>query len=199
MNNAYFYSPLKLCNMQLSSRDIEIKYFSEFKNPEMVLAQLTKEPGNYPSWLDEHIPVEELTAIFEDHRIEHGVAPGGIYMAGKGIVGIGGFHYLEETGLYEVVCYIAPLYKKYTSTVINYLTLLAFDGLKMDKICARAIPGTSLDSCFAGSGFVFSGERMFMREGDEEIWNYYEMEDESSFVSSDNKKILSDYDWDVLF
>ncbi len=187
--------------MQLHSQDIEIQYFSELncRDMEVVLAHFAEEQGHYPAGLDSRIPADELIAIFDDHRVEHGVAPGGVYIAGTGIIGIGGFHFLEETGLYEVVCYIAPQYKEHIPSVINHLVLLAFDGLKMDKICSRAIPGTSLDSCLAAGGFVFSGERMFTREGDEEIWNYYEMEDESSFVSADSKRIHSDNDWDALF
>lgn len=185
--------------MQFDIQDIEIKSFSELNADDIQEVLASVEYINNPSISDALYQADEWIGIFDEHRVEHGVAPGGIYIQGKGIVGIGGFYYLEETGLYEVVCNVSPRYKDSTPAILNHLVLQAFDSLMMDKICARAVPQSFLDRCLADSDFVFSGERIFMKENNNRIWNYYELEDESKLVSAENRGMFTDNSWDALF
>lgn len=169
-------------------QDIEIKQLSSLNDEEIAILKSLLASDT-----------DELIESYDTHRIEHGVAPGGIYLPGSDLVGIGGFLYIEETSLYEVVCHVLDVYEEDILPLLHYFATYAFDNLKMDKICARAIPGSVLDDNLANSRFTFSGERMFIQEQDGQLWNYYELEDEGNLVSAESTGIYSDNDWDAFF
>jgi len=183
--------------MQQDIRDIEIRQFADTHQLEKILEALVKSKSPINPSISH--TAEELIILLEEHRIEHGIAPGGIYLPGDIAIGIGGFHFLDEAGVYEIVCNVPPGNEILAPVILNMLITDAFDNLKMDKICARAIPASPFDKFLAENGFVFSGERLFVKEGDGQIWNYYELEDERNLVSADNSRAYTDNDWDALF
>lgn len=188
--------------MYYRTEDMEIRQFSGLSKDD-----LEKLLGAFAEETTGHVvvnpaigyDVEELIDILDEHMVEHGIAPGGIYLDGNSAVGIGGFYYLEETGMYEIICSLAPGQERLTPAILNSLVEEAFDNLKMDKICARAIPASPFDKLLAEAGFAFLGERMFMMEGAGQIWNYYELEDERNLVSADSGSAYADNDWDAIF
>lgn len=199
--NTYLYAPLKKSNMQQDIRDIEIRQFADADKQQldMILGAMFDNPSKQTLNPSISFAANELIELLGEHRIEHGIAPGGIYLPGDVAIGIGGFHFLQETGVYEIVCNVSPDKEHLVPAILSSLITDAFDNLKMDKICARAIPASPFDMFLAESGFVFLGERMFVNEGDGQIWNYYELEDERNMVSADNSGAYTDNDWDALF
>lgn len=199
--NTYLYTPFKKSKMQQEIRDIEIRQFADadYQQLEKILVALVKESSKSPINPSISHTAEELIILLEEHRIEHGIAPGGIYLTGNVAIGIGGFHFLDETGVYEIVCNVTPDKESLVPKILNKLITNAFDKLRMDKICARAIPSSPFDKFLAESDFVFSGERIFMQQQDSQIWNYYELDNESTLVSADSIGSYTDNDWDALF
>lgn len=183
-----FSSHYKVHKMLHNIQDIEIKYFSDLNESEIEAVE---------TFLASDI--DEMSDAYDNHRVEHGIAPGAICLSEVGIIGVGGIHYLEETGFYEITCNVMPGQEEHVTPVLNHLVSHAFDNLKMDKVCARAIPGSVFNHNLANSRFTFLGERMFMLEQDEHIWNYYELEDESNLVSAENNSVYIDKEWDALF
>lgn len=187
--------------MQIRTSDIELKYLADNNKEELkpVLTSFISEYGGHFAGGATGNSTGELLDYFEEHRVEHGISIGGLYVNNNTLIGIGGFHYLEDTGLYEVVCAVLPQFEDNHAIALNHLILQAFGSLMMDKLCARAVPASVTDVCLANSGFVFSGERVFMKEDDGRIWNYYELEDESNLVSAESTTAYSDNEWDALF
>lgn len=202
MKITYLYRPFKNSDaMQIRTSDIELKYLADYNKEQLkpIFTSFISEYGGHFAGAAVGNSAGELMEYFEAHRVEHGISIGGLYINNNTMVGIGGFHYLEDTGLYEIVCTVLPQFEDNLATALNHLVLQAFDSLMMDKLCARAVPASAMDTCLANSGFAFSGERVFMKGVDGQIWNYYELEDETNLVSAESTGTYTDNDWDALF
>ncbi len=186
--------------MERQIQNIEVKYLAELSRDESdeLISSLVPELNQMFIGWDNEQTIAELAEVFEQHRVEHGIAPGAVYIAGKDIAGIGGFQYLEETGLYELMCNVSYGYQAHIPEIINHLVFHAFGNLKMDKICARSLPGTVLDAHLIEYGFTSPGERVFTDDGRDQIWKYYELENEGNLIPAVDAYAYSADDWDIL-
>lgn len=187
--------------MEIRVLNIELRHFSDRDNGVLadILSRFVESVNGYIAAVDIKQTAADLQEIFDKHRIEHGISIGCLYEDNGAALGIGGFHYLEETGVYEMVCAMLPEHEGITAYALEFLEHQAFANLRMDKVCARALPGTVLDVCLRNNGFVYSGERAFIPEGADQIWNYYELENEGNMVSATSGTGLIYSDWDAIF
>jgi len=140
-----------------------------------------------------------LSDILQQHKIEHGVSLGYLQNGDEEIVGLAGFHYLEEVALYEAVCILLPEYQPETGYAIEFTIHEAFYNLGMDKICARALPGSAAGTLFKSNGFTYCGERIFIDDAQGHLWDYYELENEGNLVSAAGQGGYAQSDWDSIF
>ena len=172
--------------------DIELTGFSETNKhilADMELPMMGANSFTQSGLLDE----------IDTHIVEHGIGIGCLLDSNGTVLGIGGFNYLADTGVYEVVCNMLPQHQEKINDALDFLVHEAFDKLRMDKICARALPGSVMNSSLKAGNFVYAGERAFFSEGREQIWNYYELEDEAGMMESESVYALADSDWDKVF
>src|SRR5690606_14914674 len=97
-------------DMEYRILDIELKSFSE-TNKQTLAAMLLVMSGSdtkTQSIFDINLAAGELVDAFEMHKVEHGIGVGCLQDGNGTVLGIGGFHYLAETGLYEVICNMLP-------------------------------------------------------------------------------------------
>lgn len=187
--------------MEYRILDIELKSFSETNKQTLadILLDMSGGDNKYQSVFDINRAVAGLVDAFEMHKVEHGIGVGCLQDGNGTILGIGGFHYLAETGLYEVICNMVPQHEEKTLYALEFLVHEAFSNLRMDKVCSRALLGSAMDNSLRANGFVYAGERAFISEDREQIWNYYELEDETNMVVSAGHYALGESDWDAIF
>lgn len=140
-----------------------------------------------------------LSDILQQHKIEHGVSLSYLQNGDEEVIGLAGFHYLEEVALYEAVCILLPEYQPETGYAIEFTIHEAFYSLGMDKICARALPGSAAGALFKSNGFTYCGERIFMDDAQGQLWDYYELENEGNLVSAAGQGDYALSDWDSIF
>lgn len=141
---------------------------------------------------------EDAWRIIDAHRAEYGTGLGYLQDAYDNIIGLAGLQYLEDTQLFEVVCYMLPEYTSHTTDVVDLLVSEAFEHMSLDKVCARTIPGSLKDMSYRENAFVYIGERAFAGEGMDRIWNYYELANEGNLTLA-GVEDRGDTDWDIFF
>lgn len=120
----------------------------------------------------------------------------------KVILGLAGLNYSIDAQLYEVIINILPVYSQELSSyeLLENIVTEAFDTLYIDKVCARAIPGSDMDTLYRTFGFSHLGERMFTDEQTSVIYYYYELENDNLLdTTSETQSPAYKSDWDNIF
>jgi hypothetical protein len=116
-------------------------------------------------------------------------------------MGIAGLNYLHEVQLYEVYIELLPEYRNTpnTSAILSMVVNNAFENLGIDKVCTRAIAGSVNDIAFKKYGFSYCDERSWADDNYVNTWNYYELENNSAFISVEDHAVAADNDWEGIF
>lgn len=141
----------------------------------------------------------ELHDILTNHYVEHGVGIGLISTHEGDVTGVGGILFLEDTATYELVYFPLREQKEHTEDVLDYLLNYAFETLGMDKVCVNTIEGTMTSKWLDNRGFAYCGERTYIFDGTERIWNYYELDNEAVVANTPVYAGNDDAGWDSIF
>lgn len=141
----------------------------------------------------------ELHDILTRHYVEHGVGLGLISNTDNDTIGVGGILFLDDTATYELVYLPLRDYKEQTEDVLDYLLNYAFETLGMDKVCINTIDGTMTSKWLDKRGFAYCGERTYIFDGTERIWNYYELDNETILANTAAYASDDDAGWDSIF
>ncbi len=182
----------------LPAKDISIQYLKEGNKPlfKQLLIELQKENNSFCKGLH----IDEFLDSLKAHQQEHGLGLGCLINPYGKVVGLAGLRFLNATKLYETVCIISPKYVEEVgySMIIDQLINYAFNELNLDKVCARAEKGIIENELYHAIGFTYLGERVFDEDGSEQIWNYYEMENDNQLLSNNSTSEI-DNDWDLTY
>lgn len=150
------------------------------------------------SLVDTELPSDILFEILDHNKNEYGAGIGFFTDGNNTVIGLGGLHFLNDAGMYEIICYTAKEYSSYRAELIKCISDKAFLQLNMDKVCMRALPGHLDNELLKAMGFSFIDERAFAEDGMSLIWNYYELENEYLLVETEADLATVD-DWDAIF
>lgn len=175
-------------------------YFSADNKPvlEEVAAALSNSTSVNKRIIDPALPTGMTFQLLDFHKEEYGTGLGYIQNDQGQVIAFGGLHYVHDVELYEVVCFAIPGQEAVAADALELLVYEAFAVLGMDKVCARAIPGTVEDKCYGKHGFEYIGERAFAEDSMEQIWNYYELENHGNMISAERSG-HTDAEWDNIF
>ena len=194
----YLYIPFRKKIKMLSINDISIEYLKEGNKPlfKKLLTELSEANSSFFPNMDVDVMFDNISS----HQKEHGLGLGCLINSYGKVVGLAGLCFLQATKLYETFCFISPNHVEEIgySMIIDRLVNYAFDELNLDKVCARADIGVIENELYLANGFTYLGERIFEDNGNEKIWNYYEMDNDSQLIS-DNSSAEIDNDWDLSY
>lgn len=149
---------------------------------------------------------KHLLESFPNHMAiadkEHGVSVNFITNDNSNeVLGLAGLHYLSDVQLYEIIINILPEHSLDISVteLIENIVSEAFEVLCLDKVCARAVPGSEYDVLLKSFGFTQLGERVFSDESKSSIYNYYELENDSLLEINASSSTPAYSDWDNIF
>lgn len=144
------------------------------------------------------LPTDILLPILDNHYKEYGAGIGLVENEQGDIIGMAGLQFLQDTELFEAVCYLLPDYTAQFPNVLSTVVDTAFHDLGLDKLCARTVTMSLADMQYREAGFTYVDERAFSDDGMGQIWNYYELENDANMVDAE-QLAFDDSDWDSLF
>lgn len=163
-----------------------------------LLAELSATDSFHNNILQPELPADMTIAILQQQQQEYSTGLGYIKDDFDNVIGVGGLHFLQDVKLFEVVCYMLPEYRHHTGNVIGHMVDEAIETLCLDKLCARTLPASLEDLFYKENGFMYSDERAFAEDGMNQIWNYYELDNEANISAVDTADD-AESDWDSLF